>query len=321
MANNYSDKPTTTREDIVTAGGFISEPAWGSKGDKIWHVDFESVSNMAEFDYVNRRGDHDPWSYGSVDGFTTYAECQAALREGRASQDAVDLYNAMRESLEPAVSELIATMPSARRKRKFDIEGDEVNIERVMMQNPEHWEKRIRGQHKKTVRIAINYGYSAGTDEQEIMRGAARGIALADVLMRLGHGVEIQAVSFSKKYTGQRVAITAMAKPSDKPVDPQMLLVLAMPALSRIFEFGVLDVFGENYVEMMRVDRVTQEYVDLFDIDVFATGDDFRFMGPDTESHIAQAVAKVNAMTVAPATQAEVDAVGAIFDRTNAAEA
>jgi hypothetical protein len=306
----------TTKDDITAAGGFYNEVPFGNKGT-IHVFEFDHVAQMAEFDYSGRvnREDFDgtsSWQYGNYgEGFNKYDGAASAIREGRSPEQIMDLYRTMRESIDQEIEEMISMMPTAKRKRKFGLDGAEIDIERYMLQNPEAWVRRERGQKKKTIRIFINYGYSAGTGDKSFAEGAVRGVALADVLTRLGHGVEIVASSFTTGADGKRIAINAMLKASDTPVDPQSLLVTCLPALSRVFEFGILDFFEEGYVAGAHVAQVTQAHVDAFGIDVFASGTDFKYMGSD-EDHISEVVGKINAMmmsTVSPEAEAEMNAL------------
>ncbi len=307
----------TTEQDIRDASGCLSDMDY--MGGNLSIMEFDHVSNLSAFNYCELYRQQS-WRMGSTPGFNTPEQTREAVQMGKCPEPVFELYSKMREAIEPTALELLARMPSAKRMRMREVFGDELNIDSLATGSPEHWERRKRGQKKLTVRMGINLIYSAGTGEKEFVRGAVRGIALADVLTRLGHAVEISAIGYCTKHRKDRYAIIAPIKKSEQPMDPQSMLVCCLPGLSRNHAAGALDVYGAGTfagggrsTRFLFVDVVGAELADLLQLDVFAAGEDYRYMGPDSESHIAKAVSMINAAVIAPISTGEIQAMESAF--------
>lgn len=284
----------TTREDIEANGGNLYDVVFD--GTTVNVVEFDSLSRFAAFDYSAKVGGS--WTYGPWREFHGVEAAQNAALNGECPEQVLEQYRRLCESLEAEVQELVARMPSAKRQRKYGIEGSELSTERVMVHDTDVWERRVRGAKRQTVRIFINFSYHANDGPQSFINGVVRGIALADVLSTLGHTVEITACSFSQNSELKvHHALIAPLKLAEQRLDPQQLLTLALPSYQRVFKWGIWEVFQRKVSYHIGNAQVTQHYVDHFGIDVFATGSMLSFNGdPDTPEgkHIAEAVECIN---------------------------
>ncbi len=298
-------KPST-RDDIRAAGGSqYTIENWGGRDAPMFVTEFDSLSDFADFN--DTATEFSSWHLGTFKDMRGIEASRTAVRDGHAPNEVFEQYVALRGQLDAHVNELSASMPSAKRKRVRGIEGDEISIERVMVHDTDVWERRVRGAARQTVRIALNVSHSAGTSQNEIVRGTVQGVALADVLQALGHTVEITAVEFSAHSANgfaqhtpgaAHYAITAGLKSSLQPLDAQQLLCSSLPAIDRVMAFGIFGTYTPGLAEGSRlyVDRVTKKHTDHFGIDVFSAGNDFRYTGPDSESIVAQCASKIEAL-------------------------
>ena len=260
--------------------------------------------HVVEFDQINQLAALSPvdgtqkgrWVFGNFGSISNEAQSRDAIASGTAPDEVVARYNELRERMDPQVQELSAMMPSAKRTRRYGIEGSELCTERVMVHDTDVWERRVRGAKKQTVRIAIGFGYCAGTGVGAFAESAARGVALTDVLTTLGHTVELSAFTAWHDDSDHYATIGTL-KPSNQPVDPQQLLITALPSLFRWHQFAQWEAYEDSDRNAQNghskyEDVMNQGYVDHFGIDVYIKEADFRFIGND-ESPIADSVAQI----------------------------
>lgn len=280
----------TTRKKIEDNGGTISKTHLNGKPVDV--VEFDSLSRFAAFDYSGR--DEGEWTYGPWREFQNVDAARTAVVNGACSEDVLQQYTELRESIDAEVQELVARMPSAKRERRRGIEGDEISIERVMVHDTDVWDRRVRGAKRQTVRIFINYGYHGGDNVQTFVDGVVRGVALADALQALGHTVEITACRFSRNGDARcEYAVLAPLKAAEQRLDPQQLLTLAAPFYQRVFMWGILEAFQHGVSGYIGNAQVTQAHVDHFGFDVFASGETLTaFVDPESPegAQIAEAV-------------------------------
>ncbi len=266
--------------------------------------DSGQVMHVCAFDQINQMGALVPlgdstsgrWAFGSFDEVKTGADSCEAMRAGRGPEAVLAQYTKLRDELEPTVQDLVVRLPSVKRQRKYGIEGSEIDMARAMVHDPECWERRVRGAAKLTVRIAISFCYSGGHDVSLFAQSAARGVALADALTALGYGVEVAAVSASTKGNAHYYT-TGLLKASDRPMDPQQMLLSAYPAMLRWHQFAQWEAYADNDDAAMGqhshwLSSIEQAHVDAFGIDVYLQPEGFKFLGSD-ESPVADSVQQI----------------------------
>ncbi len=165
-----------------------------------------------------------------------------------------------------------------------------------MVHDTDVWERRVRGAKKQTIRIAIAFGYSGGTDVSAFAESAARGVALADVLSTLGHNVELSAfTAWHHCKRNEAWATVGLLKAAEQMLDPQQVLITALPALFRVHQFGLWHTYTDRDLEhSVYEDVMNSQYIEHFGFDVFVKAADFRFVG-NNENPIADSVAQITA--------------------------
>jgi hypothetical protein len=186
--------------------------------------------------------DGDAWRLGSH--FATIKDAQRACALGMVPDLFWDAYRDMRDKLSPLIEELMAAQPTTKRGRKRKDFGDEIDVDRWLSGDPVCFEIRERGAEKQVIRLGVQHNFTSGADEKTFLRIAALGAAASELLERLSYGVEIYAVSLAMYQGTTLFAHSVKLKGSSDPLDPQNVLVAGIPALSRVFRFGVGELWG-----------------------------------------------------------------------------
>ena len=195
-----------------------------------------------------------------------------------------DTYRDMRDKLSPLIEELAAAQPTTKRKRQRTDFGDEIDADRWLTGDPVCFEIRKRGADKQVIRLGVQHNFLVGASEETFLKIAALGAAASELLERLNYGVEIYAVSFAI-HKGQKLGQILFAhsiklKGSNEPLDPQNVLVAGITALSRVFRFGVGELWG---MPAGRYSPVTpnDELAKLFELNAFIGSGDPTVFDPD----------------------------------------
>lgn len=300
-------KPITTDADLAAAGGtrYVLPVQGAGRRNELNVLEFDAISDMASLDFSQfgpgkRFKDRNTFTFGSFRNYNTYETAQRALLDGHCPEEVAELYQQMRDAMAHAIEDIAATMVTTKRKRRYDIDGDEVSIERVMTQSDEPWERRVRGAKKRSIKIAVNSSYSAGTDQRAFIEGVVRGIALSDILTRLGYGVEIISARFASNDEGKHFVVLGGMKASNEPLDPERLLSVVLPCLQRLFQWGALEIYGRNMVQdtSLGPERPTQSMLDAFDIDVYSTSRALVCHKDDADNQLTDIIAAVDAISL-----------------------
>ena len=219
----------------------IAEPIETTGRATRWVQRYASVSDWTTAEPPASRGASNPsWSFGTL---ATAPATVEAIRCGSAHPALWESFEAERDRLEPALGELTARMPSARKRRRFRDEGAELNVDRLMSGAPDHWERRERGARRLCVKLGLNVEISCGNAESAFVRLAARTAAAADLLERLGYAVELHAIAGVRSPHGlegvHEYALHAPVKRADEPLDVGRVLCLGLPGLVRWCVFGM----------------------------------------------------------------------------------
>lgn len=209
--------------------------------DRTLRVCWESPAQLSHIvDSTARDGDR--WRLGKH--FLTIKDAQRACALGMVPDVYWDTYRDMRDKLSPLIEELADAQPTTKRARKRKDFGDEVDVDRWLSGDPICWEIRERGAEKQVIRLGIQHNFASDAGEDTFLRISALGTAASELLERLCYGVEIYAVSYAKAFCGTFFVHSVRLKGSHEPLDPQNVLVSGIPALSRVFRFGVSELWG-----------------------------------------------------------------------------
>lgn len=174
----------------------------------------------------------------------TVAEAAEMVRGGMVPKILVDRYEIARNSLDPLISDFAALAPSTKRKRVICDDGDEVNVERVLLGDADCWESRKRGKKRQFVRLGVQISTSWGSSEELFIRTATVATAASDVLEKLGYVTEIVGFAEHGRYGGSgalrgwNFITKVVVKSPDQRLDPQNVLVLGLPSFFRLFQFA-----------------------------------------------------------------------------------
>jgi hypothetical protein len=268
-----------------------------SKRGEVDTIEFDSIMGLRAFNRDEK--DNRDWAYGSYEGFTTLEQMRDAMGAGVCPPPILQQYLTIKENLVPELDKLAAMLPSAGRKIKHGADGDDIDIDALMTGSSDFWTRTVQDQDRLTVRIAINFAYTGGCNSEDIARGAARGVALAEVLTNLGHNVQLDLLSYAYSQVERRsVAVIARIKDSDQPMDVQNFLLCGLPALSRIFKFGVYNIFGDDWVSKASPapKTLSPQDADLFGVDIMAAGDSYNYVGDDPSGIVRQVADQVGSM-------------------------
>ena len=133
---------------------------------------------------------------------------------------------------------------SCKRKRIWREEGDDLDIDRLMSGDPNHWIKFKRKGKKRVVRLGMNLMASWGNNWRAFAKSVALAYVTAEALETLGYGVEIVAVSTysigaetNKASRGDVAGWTFPLKRSSEPVDIQRVGSVGITAMARHYSF------------------------------------------------------------------------------------
>ncbi len=189
------------------------------------------------------------------------------LAGGHAPQRLMDEYVALRGKLEPLVEKFSGMGKSTKRKRRYEIEGDEIDVDRAMVGTPECWVRRRRGAQRRMVHLGVGYFWNSGARSEHFTRFAALAAAAADVLQILGYAVEITAIGWGEPTRDNRSAPSAhmgvgiKLKEPLEPLDPQRILICGHSGLFRghLFEFNRSLGYSPDYTTTRALDKRTRE--------------------------------------------------------------
>jgi len=224
-----------------------------SKEHKIIALDYDSAEQYIEA-CLTFPDAHDVcedyWHYGSLKNRDALVE---SLMVGRASKKVRDFFEEYRSEVERKldVSSYLGVGLSSKRVRRRSDDGDELNIDRIMVNRDDYWDVMVRDNKRKNVRIGINFSLAWGNDEMEFARLGATASVLADVLTKMGNAVEVCA-TYCCGYDGgiddvNEFMVMFPIKRSNEPCDLQRIMSIATNGILRdllfqmkagVFEFS-----------------------------------------------------------------------------------
>ena len=214
-------------------------------------LQFESLRHMQ--DSIEENGwkhskteerSEDSWTYGNH--FDNHKTHMKALRQGRTTPSLVTHYKKIRSVLERKlrVSKFTGQGMSCKRKRRFVDDGDEVDIDRFLANSDTPWVVTKRNKKARNIKIAINFGLSAGNNESSFAKLVSAGAYLSDVLTKIGYAVEVwgaDATGYRGSLLLDEVCTAIKFKDSGQRLDVQRILSIGLPGLFRNLIFGILE--------------------------------------------------------------------------------
>lgn len=182
------------------------------------------------------------WTYGSH--YVGRDRNMKALRRGESPKYLQKKFEEYRSLLSSKidVTKYLGMGLSCRRRRRLSDEGSELDISRYNNGDEKYWQSYKRDAQRQNVRLAVNFGVSCSCSEEDFAKLGASVSLLADIITKLGYGVEIVGMNFVK-YFGKRdydhLCSTVTFKRSHEPLDVQKLLNTGLPSMLRDFSFGI----------------------------------------------------------------------------------
>ena len=200
------------------------------------------------------------WTYGSH--FVGRERNMLALKRGESPKYLLEKFNEFRSILTAKidVSKYLGMGLSCRRRRRISDEGDNLDISRYNNGDEKYWESYKRDAQRQNVRLGINYAVSCGCSEEDFAKLSASVSLLADILTKLGYGVEIVGMDFvgySGGYDYTHLCTAGTFKRPHEPLDVQKLLNTGLPCMLRDFSFGVNDKVFDISTSQGRCTEVT----------------------------------------------------------------
>jgi hypothetical protein len=194
--------------------------------------------------------DGDDWTFGTE--FPDLDSTTEALRSGECSNKTLKQISKYRDILlsMDGIEESMRRAVSFKRRRKFSDSGSELDIDRVLSGDPEHWQSMTKGKKENVVRLAVNFSVSCGHTEKQLNRLAALTTVAVDMLQRCGLSVEVLALCVAHNVTrtfehkDKRVEVgsyeqgfTFKLKSASEKLDVSRVACIGIPGLYRSYGF------------------------------------------------------------------------------------
>lgn len=181
------------------------------------------------------------WTYGS---FKNYSICKEKLINAEPNEEVLKEIERLRsKALQGGeIKRMMEKGFSLRKHRVFSDSGDELDIDRIMCGDPNHWMKMKRGSKRNIVKIGVNIGLSSGNKEIDFARIGALASVTADLLSRAGMSVEVICIDSAHHPTSwsrNEMAIMFPIKRADEPLELYKIASIGAPGLLRAFGFSV----------------------------------------------------------------------------------
>ena len=187
------------------------------------------------------------WTFGTTaveHQMDTHDAIHTAIEEGRTLPNLAEEVDRYRKIIVEDMMESVKTEEhNVKRRRVWAEDGAALDIDRVMCGDPDYWVKTQRNGVQRVVRICINVSASGGNSESTFVRTLALSYVTAEMLERMGHGVEIHMVCSAHKMGHNsryqtvknldEEAVVVPVKKSQEPLDINRIGFGAMPGYLR----------------------------------------------------------------------------------------
>ena len=185
------------------------------------------------------------WAFGHDDESNTSRKTDKLLEDGRSTES---VKRTIRKTLKDVrlagVDKMLnERFESVKRKRVWCEDGSELDIDRIMTGDPDHWIKTKRNGKKRVIRIGVNVSMSSFNSSEVFAKNVALAYICAEGLENLGYGVEIVAVNSSyflgsQNHLGQdETATTFPLKRVTEPVDIERVGSIGLSSMLRYYGF------------------------------------------------------------------------------------
>lgn len=218
-------------------------------GAEILHYD--SVAHMVSStdEYAKKKkylfkGEDDDWTWGTE--FIGHEATQEALYNGECSEKTLKYIDKYRKVLlnMDGIDDLMRRAETYKRRRKFSDSGSELDIDRVLSGDPEHWQSMTRGKKQNVIRLGVNFSVTCGHTEEQLNKLGALTTVAVDMLQRCGLAVEVVGMCVAHKITGdprlpnsKEQGFTCMLKSAQEKLDVSRIACIGIPGLYRAYGF------------------------------------------------------------------------------------
>lgn len=186
-------------------------------------------------------GESREWTFGK--DLPNHYTTSLCVEEGRFPSKYMDLYEKTKADLFtrfPDLHNLTEVAITKKRRRRFQEDGDELDIDRYMCNDTAMWQTVLRSDVRtKSASLYCEIGVSCGTETETITKNVIFITVLADILELAGITTDIYfgatGQPWSSSYFNQ---ILVKAKSAGEPLDLARLLSFAAPGFYRQFVFA-----------------------------------------------------------------------------------
>ena len=212
------------------------------------------------------------WQYGEL---YSWEKTEKYLRAGKGLSSVRRISRKYRHEFENTkLSEITQRVTSCKRKRRYNDNDGDLDLERVMAGSDDYWTKIERNGEQKTVRIGINFSISCGNDTESFSKIVALGAVFAETLESLGYGVEIYGCCLYKsarkrnKRYGE-MGMTFPVKQVTEPLDFDRIYSIGLQGLLRNAKFRAEQYLTGNYGGSCV--PPSQDFINLAGLDVIVS--------------------------------------------------
>ena len=189
------------------------------------------------------------WTFGKLSGYDNEQAVRDCAEKGKAHPRVMTYINKYRQELqEDGLYDVPDEMKSVKRKRRWSEDGGELDIDRVMTGDPNYWVTSRRDGQQRIVNVGINYSMSADNSATQFPRLLAMAFCTAEIIERLGYGVEITAIrtNYPAGISNWERGFTFPLKKSQEPLDINRIGSISLVGFFRYFSFFVGNVLYKD---------------------------------------------------------------------------
>jgi hypothetical protein len=183
----------------------------------------------------------DSWTYGTHTN--NIEKTKEALYYCNPPQPILDRIEELRTATSNlhSIQQLAMKARSIKRRRVFAESGDDLDIDRILCGDPEHWSRMTKGRSNNVVRLWVNFSVSCGNGEDNMYKLAATIAVASDLLTKAGFAVEVLACEIAKDaIQGQKGGFNGVIFPLKRAEDPleiNKIACIGIPGLFRAYAF------------------------------------------------------------------------------------
>tara|TARA_R110002020_G_scaffold72318_9_gene186194 strand:+ start:4585 stop:5613 length:1029 start_codon:yes stop_codon:yes gene_type:complete len=185
------------------------------------------------------------WAFGTSEESDDSTKTDKLLEDGRSTTSVKKIIRKTLKDIRLAgVDKMLnERFESVKRKRVWCEDGSELDIDRIMTGDPDHWIKTKRNGKKRVINIGINTSASCGNGASVFAKNVALAYVTAEALENLGYGVKITAINSSYYSDGgngnssHETASTFPLKRATEPVDIERVGSIGLPSMLRYYGF------------------------------------------------------------------------------------